>query len=158
MRAMRVCVMVMAMMTGGAAVARSPVEWINRTTGSAPSQNLVVGGDNGDGHVLHVCRGQHRGGWHPGKLFADMCHFGWGGKEIVVRKYQVLRGYGVWRRPFGDLHKAYIGGGSGGDKYRICRAPHRNGVHPGKIVAGRCNIGWGGQEAVVDGYEVLYPN
>lgn len=135
----------------------SPARWVNRNTGAAPTQGAIIGGDNGDGRVLYICRAQHNGGWHPGKVHADMCHFGWGGKEIYVRTYQVLAGYGVWRRPFGDLNKAYIGGGSGNDKYRICRAPHRGGVHPGKVVAGRCNIGWGGQEIVIDGYEVLFP-
>ncbi len=63
--------------------------------------------------MLYICRAQHRGGWHPGKVHVDMCHFGWGGAEIVVRNYQVLAGYGVWRRPFGDLDRAYVGGGSG---------------------------------------------
>ncbi|MCZ8182111.1 MAG: DUF3421 domain-containing protein [Beijerinckiaceae bacterium] len=136
---------------------RSPVEWVNRQSGQALPAGALVGGDNGDGRVLHLCRGQYRGGWHTGKLLAGRCNFGWGGTEIVVDRYQVLRGYGVWRRPFGDLDRSYIGGGSGTDRYRICRAPYRGGVHPGKVVAGRCNIGWGGREIVVDGFEALYP-
>lgn len=136
---------------------RSPVEWVNMQTGRALPANVVIGGDNGDGRVLHVCRGQHRNGWHTGKLLNGRCNFGWGGAEIVAGQYQVLRGYGVWRRPFGDLDRAYIGGGSGNERYRICRAPYRGGVHPGKVVAGRCNIGWGGRELVIDGFEALYP-
>lgn len=135
----------------------SPVSWVNSGTGQPLPRNLLIGGDNGDGRVLYICRGQHRGGWHTGKLLAGMCNFGWGGAEIVSRQYQVLTGYGVWRRPVGDLGSAYIGGGSGSDRYRICRAAFRGGVHPGKVVAGRCNIGWGGREVVIDAYEALYP-
>ncbi len=142
---------------GTAFAQNSPARWVNRTTGQPPVGGAILGGDNGDGRILYICRGQHRGGWHSGKVHVDMCHFGWGGAEIVSRKYQILTGYGVWRRPAGDLDRAYIGGGSGNDKYRICRAAYRGGVHPGKVVAGRCNIGWGGREIVIDAFEALYP-
>jgi len=37
----------------------------------------------------------------------------------------------------------------------VCRANYNGGVHPGKVVAGNCNIGWGGNEIVLHSFEVL---
>ena len=37
----------------------------------------------------------------------------------------------------------------------ICRADYRGGIHPGKIVAGNCNIAWGGREISMSEYETL---
>lgn len=37
----------------------------------------------------------------------------------------------------------------------ICRAHHINGIHPGKLLSGKCNIGWGGGEVVLHHFEVL---
>ncbi len=37
----------------------------------------------------------------------------------------------------------------------VCRARHQGGIHPGKVYAGNCNIGWGGKEIVIGAYEVL---
>lgn len=139
------------------ALAGPPVAWVNRSTGQPIKQNMLIGGDNGDGRLMPVCRGYHNNGWHAGKMLADMCNFGWGGKEIVTRSYQVLTGTGVWRRPANDLQHAYVGGGAQGESYRICRAAYGAGVHPGKVVRGRCNIGYGGREIVLDQFEALYP-
>lgn len=50
---------------------------------------------------------------------------------------------------------AVVGGQESGRGLPVCRAAHRDGVHPGKVVAGRCNIGWGGQEIVLGSFEVL---
>ena len=49
---------------------------------------------------------------------------------------------------------AVEGGFENGLPLFVCRAPYNGGVHPGKIVAGRCNISWGGREIVVAGFEV----
>lgn len=37
----------------------------------------------------------------------------------------------------------------------ICRASFQGGVHPGKIVAGDCNISWGGNEIRAQNYQIL---
>jgi len=37
----------------------------------------------------------------------------------------------------------------------VCRAFYQNGMHPGKLFNGRCNIGWGGSEIVMSDYQVL---
>src|SRR5947209_3893833 len=44
---------------------------------------------------------------------------------------------------------------SDGTPIFICRASHQGGVHPGKVVGGRCNFAWGGQEVSVERYELL---
>lgn len=40
----------------------------------------------------------------------------------------------------------------------ICRGEYEDGVHPGKVVAGNCNIGWDGREALLPDYQVLVSN
>jgi diguanylate cyclase (GGDEF)-like protein len=53
---------------------------------------------------------------------------------------------------------AVVGGQESGRSLFICRANHQNGVHPGKVVARNCNIGYGGKESEVRNYEVLVKN
>jgi hypothetical protein len=52
---------------------------------------------------------------------------------------------------------AVIGGSEPGRTLPICHAAYNGGVHPGKVVAGKCNIGYGGKEIVLTSYEVLVP-
>lgn len=40
----------------------------------------------------------------------------------------------------------------------ICRAWYQNGMHPGKLIAGNCNIAWGDREIAIASYEVLAGN
>lgn len=37
----------------------------------------------------------------------------------------------------------------------VCHGNYGGGVHPGKVVAGRCNISWGGREVALSRYQVL---
>ncbi|MDR3491422.1 MAG: DUF3421 domain-containing protein [Gammaproteobacteria bacterium] len=37
----------------------------------------------------------------------------------------------------------------------VCHADYQGGVHPGKLIAGKCNISWGGREIEMPDYEVL---
>lgn len=39
----------------------------------------------------------------------------------------------------------------------VCRGYFRNGVHPGKLQAGSCHIGWGGREILLSHFQVLVP-
>lgn len=50
---------------------------------------------------------------------------------------------------------AFVGGYEKGRALVVCRAAHEKGTHPGKVVDGRCNIGWGGKEVVLSSFEVL---
>jgi len=63
-----------------------------------------------------------------------------------------------WRAWNGRLPAGAIRGGvddNGRIPLFICRAHYRNGIHPGKLREGRCNIGWGGEEIVLRRFEVL---
>jgi tetratricopeptide (TPR) repeat protein len=42
----------------------------------------------------------------------------------------------------------------GGRAGYICRGPYAGGIHPGEVVAGNCNIGYGGKEIFLPSYEV----
>lgn len=124
------------------------------------NQGAVLGGNNGaqyGGAPLYVCRANHAGGVHPGKLLAGLCNIGYGGREVVLRApFEVLVGNGNWGPPQGQLQGALIGGSEPGRSLPICRATFNGGVHPGKVVAGKCNIGWGGREHEVPSFEVFY--
>ncbi len=50
---------------------------------------------------------------------------------------------------------AVVGGVEDGHDLYICRAPFNGGVHPGNVVDGHCNIGWGGQGYPLPRYQVL---
>lgn len=50
---------------------------------------------------------------------------------------------------------AVIGGGEGERTLYVCHARFHGGVHPGKLVDGRCNISWGGNEISLPNSEVL---
>lgn len=59
----------------------------------------------------------------------------------------------------GDLvpRDAFIGGRQPGPPFTlfVCRAHYRNGMHPGKLIDGHCNIAWGGREVERPQYQVL---
>ncbi len=71
------------------------LSWIPSATGALKPANLVYGGynDNSEGYrgyPLDLCRVAYKGGVHPGKLWEDMCHIGWGGKEVYFKEYEIL--------------------------------------------------------------------
>lgn len=71
------------------------LSWLPSGTGEPKPENLVYGGYNDDsegygGYPLDLCRVAYNGGVHPGKLWKDMCHIGWGGKERYFDNYEVL--------------------------------------------------------------------
>jgi hypothetical protein len=130
------------------------VKWA-ASTGRLPA-NAFIGGSEGS-RKLAVCRAAYKGGTHPGKVVAGKCNIGWGGKEIVIGKFEVMTDKGVklaWVK--GPSAKGMIIGGSEtGRTLPVCRAAYKGGTHPGKVVAGKCNIGWGGKEIVLSTFEVL---
>jgi uncharacterized protein DUF3421 len=50
---------------------------------------------------------------------------------------------------------AFVGGSEAGRYLFVCRSVYNNGTHPGKVVDGRCNITWGGQELQMQMFEWL---
>ncbi len=51
--------------------------------------------------------------------------------------------------------RAVVGGQEGNRILFICQSFYRGGVHPGKVVDGRCNITYGGAEIIRDRFRVL---
>lgn len=139
------------------AQAQLSFDWVSSRT-RVSSSELVSGGQEGS-RVLYVCRSPHAGGQHPGKVVAGRCNFGYGGKEIQGRSYEVLRARGGsprWSPLSGGLPRgAYQASVYDGRPGYVCRGSHAGGLHPGKVVAGRCNIGYGGKELRLSRYQVL---
>jgi hypothetical protein len=139
----------------------SMFQWVDGGPGSAIPPGAFTGGFE-FGHDLIVCRGSYRGGVHPGKIVNGNCNFGWGGKEIVQPRYEVMVARPdqfEWRSASRNLlpANAVIVGYEPGHVLYLCRSPYQGGLHPGKVVAGHCYFGWGGEEIVSSAYEVLTP-
>lgn len=129
--------------------------------------DAIIGGQE-PARQLPVCRARHGQGGnigvHPGKLVAGKCNIGWGGREVELTQFEVLTGdprHVTWLPAVGGVIPpgAFVGGEEPGRKLIVCRAPFGQGgnigVHPGKLVAGKCNIGWGGREHALVAYQVM---
>lgn len=118
----------------------------------------VVGGQEGD-LILFICQAFYHGGVHPGKVVAGRCNITYAGMEIPRNNFRVLVGEGLdWRTPKpGRIPRNAVQGGfENGQPLYICHAQYRfHGVHPGKVVDGACNIGYGGREIRLEQYQVL---
>lgn len=146
------------------------ISWVSMRAGQGIPNNAIVGGvelggDN-DGVTLYVCRANYNGSLHPGKLINGYCNIGYGGKEVIFSDYQVATGNGFWGRPKSGYAGALIGGWETERKLYVCRANFlessdsgliNHGQHPGKIVGGKCNFGFGTRELGSDDFEVFYP-
>lgn len=140
------------------------IEWVAHQ-GELPS-NAVIGGVE-TLRSLAVCRANHRGAMHSGKVVANACNIGWGGKELILEDYEILINKGVveldWLKTDGALpdHAIQAGKERGGPIY-VGRAHYEGGTHPGKVfkVGGNyiCNISWGGKELTLNTFEVLVEN
>ncbi|CAN0463534.1 unnamed protein product, partial [Discosporangium mesarthrocarpum] len=133
--------------------------WITAKSGRLP-RGAFAGGKE-PGRTLYICRTKYKKGLHPGKVVAGRCNIGWGGKERALKSFQVLVANSksfrfVNSKTGARLPKGtFIGGQEPGRRLAVCRASHRGGWHPGKLVAGKCNIGWGGKEIARTRYQVL---
>lgn len=143
--------MVMGFLLSFSAYAAEPMQWLR--SGAASGANIVAGSEGG--HPLPVCRAAYQNAAHPGKVVAGKCNIGWGGKEVGVSDYEVLAGSGSWRPR--NTAGAFVGGQENGQPMLLCAARFQGGLHPGKVVAGRCNIGYGGNEQTIDDYDVFVP-
>jgi hypothetical protein len=138
----------------GTTTADGSLKWV-ASAGAVPP-NAVIGGQE-PGRTLPICRGAYQGGIHPGKLVAGKCNIGWGGKEITLTRFEVLVSNNArlaWV-PGPTAAGMVMGGQEPGRTLPICRGNYQGGTHPGKLVAGRCNIGWGGKEITLTRFEVL---
>lgn len=134
--------------------------WIPRRYGDRIFPGMVKGGSQPYPFSnLYLCRAAYKGGLHPGKLFQGHCNIGWGGKEIVLDRYEVLVSHWPlhWIAtshddiPWGAIRTGFQHDGP----LYTCHAWYEGGIHPGKVVNGNCNIGWGGKEIPIPIYEIL---
>lgn len=121
--------------------------------------NEVVGGQEGSRRLV-ICRADHAGGKHPGKRVAGKCNFGYGGREIEALKYDVLVAGSIspqWSDTSSQMPAAgaFVSGQYDGRPGHVCRAMYQGNLHPGKVVAGNCNIGYGGKEVILRAYQTL---
>lgn len=122
-------------------------------------RNAVQGGFESS-RPLFLCQAPFRGGVHPGKIVAGNCNITYAGKEYPISNFSVLTSNGaqfrwVWAEGNFIPNNAIAGGFERGYPLYICRAPYNGGMHPGKIVAGNCNIGYGGREVVMHDYQIM---
>lgn len=153
--------------TFNGAPAMGPYAWVDGPTHLQKDPQLASGvfaGQEGT-RKMFVCRVKQSDGMHPGKFFDGYCNIGWGGKEISLTSgYEVLVNTQpqnakfltqTWVSPATAASATFTGGSVGTTAMRVARASYNNSVHPGKEWAGKCYIGFGGQEVAVAPYEVL---
>ncbi len=133
------------------------LKWIPAKGGELPP-GAVGGGMVRDGET-YVCRGKLEDGVHLGKWWRGRCNVGHRGQEILLSEFEVLTrpgGY-TWEKAGAGLlgGGCLVGGRAQGQAMCVCRGRYRDGLHIGRAVAGRCHIGWGGQEVALDEFEVL---
>lgn len=128
----------------------------NVTWTSSKSANAVAGGKESNGTQLYICRGSYKGGVHAGKVVAGYCNIGYGGKEEKLSSYQWLSAdaSGIeWVNNVGT--RAISAGTENGQERYVCRVSAHGGVHPGKVVSGKCNYGYGGKEEISGTFQAL---
>ena len=130
------------------------ISWVAYNSPSA-SRAFLGGSEAGKG--LAICRAVFQGGVHPGKVVNGKCNIGWGGREYTIAGYEVLVSNNaklVWV-PGPSAVRMVPGGQENGKSLFICQAAYQNGLHPGKVVNGKCNFGWGGSEIIMPNFKVL---
>jgi hypothetical protein len=75
-----------------------------------------------------------------------------------MERYQMLYARGHWGRwDRRNFNGALIAGHeNNGEPLFLCRTDHNGAMHPGKVVNGRCNIGYGGNEISQPDFELYY--
>lgn len=134
--------------------------WAIVRNGYIPN-NAPIGGRQSSG-PLYICHAKYNGSVQPGKALAGKCNIGYGGREIALPNFEVLVGnnYSWSKMNNGYIPRnAVVGGYQQDPSYTgplyICRTAYGDGTHPGKLIAGKCNIGYGGQEIALSNYQVL---
>ena len=76
--------------------------------------------------------------------------------SILILSSNITSAQLEWVEFNGELpSKAVIGGVETHRSLAVCRCEYKGAMHPGKVVDGKCNIGWGGKEIRSESFEVL---
>lgn len=136
--------------------ATGALRWVPSGSGQALPADAVAGGSE-DGATLYVCRAAHSGGVHPGKIVKGNCNIAYGGREIYMHGFEVLAGPGArWGAAQPGMTGAFVAGAENNKPLYLCQADYRGGQHPGKVINGKCDISYGGEEVPVVEFRVLY--
>lgn len=137
-------------------------------SGTIPRNAVQAGAENGQPNwVGQADRAEDESG-HPGKIIgmpgSYQFNYGYGGAEVVVQSnFRILIARPitplVWVPYDGTLPDAVVNGGKeNGSNLAVCRGEYKGATHPGKMVGGKCNIGFGGKEIELTNFEVLTNN
>lgn len=151
----------------GDAVAQQDPHWAETSDTQNLPINAELGGSDRDGLKLPLCWAGHLGGIHPGKVFRNQCLIPYGGKEITKSgQYVVYVGRIRWQIgpsvQRGNLN-AINGAMENGLIRPLCQAAltadgEFRGTYPGKVIDGKCFVGWASREWPVDTYKVGFDN
>lgn len=132
--------------------------WITASYGRIPKY-AIIGGYDGDGKPLYICRAKYEGGIQPGKIVGENCNFSFNGIEVMTPIYQVLISQSGFKwAPGNDAFTpkdAISGGYQNKQHLYICQGKFDGGIYPGKIVGHRCEISHAGAEVALEFYNVL---
>lgn len=125
-----------------------------------PDDAFPTGGEGSA--ARYTCRASYMGQTEAGKAFPEGgCNFAANGAEQKGMNYDVLIGDTYdWQAATAPLTaipaQAVVAGREcdGAPQY-ACRVSYQGGLHPGKLVGGRCVIGYAGAEVPSDTFEVL---
>lgn len=143
----------------------SQPHWQPGSEGHLPP-NALIGGKDVDGESLYIGRARYGGGLIPGKFKPRHkgCYVGHGGKEHLVKHYEVLSNMPhEWKEsrkdeiPQGALEAGYS---ETGEKLYIGRIKHKGSMCLGKVhPSHKClYIVFGGKEIAYKAYQILVPS
>jgi len=127
----------------------------NKNNTDAGEQTLYGGIFNGDQQIVLLNIGAYREVWIgnitaeriTGKIEGTNLDF-----EIRHKRAKPLQ----WVAYDGTMPANAVSGGfENGTDLMVCRSFYNGANHPGKVVGGNCNFGWGGKEIVSETYEIL---
>jgi len=152
----------------------SPLRWMPSNRYQRLLAGALPAGHEGN-RVFRLCRVSKAQDLHLGKWMEGQCHIGYGGREEVYDQYELAavadlkafqRDY-TWAAAPGAtqgaplppaIAKAALGGGyEHGRPVKACLGLRGTERHAGKLIANRCNYGYGGAEVVTDQFAVLVP-
>jgi hypothetical protein len=117
------------------------IKWVACENGAVP-EDSVQGGHEADGTPLYVGRGEYENGVHIGKVAPHLggLLIAYGGKEIKLKKYEVLTGDEMklrWLTCSGpNIPDGWVpieaGYEDNGRKLYVARVEHGGGLHIGK--------------------------
>jgi hypothetical protein len=71
------------------AVAWVSSSWTSSNMGQTQPDGAIIAGYE-EQRPLRICRANHAGNWHPGKIYEGKCNFAYGATRVVLPDYEIL--------------------------------------------------------------------